>query len=187
MPAHLFREIENLKREIWTLGAMAESAVREAVAAIDNRDEDAAQAVIANGTKLDEMEVRIEEDCLKTLALHQPVAIDLRFIVAVPKINNDLERVGDLAVNVAERAAFLATQPPLHASFDLHAMAGKAQFGLLVQGYCGTKGQGSGIGDNGTEWRDNMRAQFGNCIFMGIGEKLIKDAVSDNEPAGSPG
>jgi phosphate transport system protein len=126
MPAHLFREIENLKKEILTLGAMAESAVREAVAAIDNRDEDAAQAVIANDTKLDEMEVQIEEDCLKTLALYQPVAIDLRFIVAVLKINNDLERVGDLAVNVAERAAFLATQPSLDASFDLPAMGGKA-------------------------------------------------------------
>ncbi len=127
MPAHLFREIENLKKEILTLGAMAELAVREAVAAIDNRDEDAAQAVIANDTKLDEMEVQIEEDCLKTLALYQPVATDLRFIVAVLKINNDLERVGDLAVNVAERAAFLATQPPLDASFDLPAMGNKAQ------------------------------------------------------------
>jgi len=127
MPAHLFREIENLKREILTLGAMAETALREAVAAIDNRDEDAAQTVIANDTKLDDMEVQIEEDCLKTLALHQPVATDLRFIVAVLKINSDLERVGDLAVNVAERAAFLATQPPLEASLDLTTMAAKAQ------------------------------------------------------------
>lgn len=127
MPAHLFREIENLKKEILTLGAMAESAVREAVAAIDNRDENAAQAVIRNDMKLDEMEVQIEENCLKTLALHQPVAIDLRFIVAVLKINSDLERVGDLAVNVAERAAFLTTQPPLDAPFDLQAMAVKAQ------------------------------------------------------------
>ena len=65
--------------------------------------------MIRNDDKLDDMEVQIEEDCLKTLALHQPVAIDLRFIVAVLKINNDLERIGDLAVNVAERAAFLAT------------------------------------------------------------------------------
>ncbi len=127
MPTHLFREIENLKKEILTLGGMAESAVREAVAAIDNRDENAAQSVIDNDTKLDEMEVQIEEDCLKTLALYQPVATDLRFIVAVLKINSDLERVGDLAVNVAERAVFLATQPPLDATFDLPAMGGKAQ------------------------------------------------------------
>ena len=127
MPVHLFREIENLKREILTLGAMAETAVRDATAAIENRDESLAQDVIRNDDKLDDMEVQIEENCLKTLALHQPVAIDLRFIVAVLKINNDLERVGDLAVNVAERAAFLATQPPVDISFDFQAMAHQAQ------------------------------------------------------------
>jgi len=127
MPAHLFREIENLKREILTLGAMAETAARDATWAIESRDESLAKNVIANDVKLDEMEVQIEENCLKTLALHQPVAIDLRFIIAVLKINNDLERVGDLAVNVAERAAFLATQPPVDISFDFQAMARKAQ------------------------------------------------------------
>jgi phosphate transport system protein len=127
MPAHLFREIENLKREILTLGAMTETAVREATSAMVNRDEALAKDVIRNDDKLDEMEVQIEENCLKTLALHQPVAIDLRFIIAVLKINNDLERVGDLAVNVAERAAFLATQPPVDISFDFQAMARQAQ------------------------------------------------------------
>lgn len=127
MPVHLLREIDNLKREILTLGAMAETAVRDATSAIENRDESLAKQVIWKDTKLDDMEVQIEEDCLKTLALYQPVAIDLRFIVAVLKINNDLERVGDLAVNVAERAAFLATQPPVDISFDFQAMARKAQ------------------------------------------------------------
>ncbi len=127
MPVHLFREIENLKKEILTLGAMAETAVRDATYAIENRDESLARSVIENDDKLDDMEVQIEENCLKTLALHQPVAIDLRFIVAVLKINNDLERVGDLAVNVAERAAFLATQPPVDISFDFQAMARQAQ------------------------------------------------------------
>ena len=127
MPAHLFREIENLKKEILTLGAMAETAVRDATSAIENRDEALARTVIDRDIKLDDMEVQIEENCLKTLALHQPVAIDLRFIIAVLKINSDLERVGDLAVNVAERAAFLATQPPVDISFDFQAMARKAQ------------------------------------------------------------
>lgn len=127
MPAHLFREIENLKREILTLGALAETAVRDATSAMVERDEALARTVIANDARLDDMEVQIEENCLKTLALHQPVAIDLRFIIAVLKINSDLERVGDLAVNVAERAAFLATQPPVDISFDLQAMARQAQ------------------------------------------------------------
>jgi len=127
MPAHLLREIENLKREILTLGALAETAVRDATCAIENRDESLARRVIDDDVKLDDMEVQIEENCLKTLALHQPVAIDLRFIIAVLKINSDLERVGDLAVNVAERAAFLATQPPVDISFDFQAMARQAQ------------------------------------------------------------
>jgi phosphate transport system protein len=127
MPAHLLREIENLKKEIHTLGALAEAAVREATLAIVQRDEMLARRVIENDDKLDNMEVQIEEDCLKTLALYQPVAIDLRFIIAVLKINSDLERVGDLAVNVAERAAFLATQPRVDISFDFPAMARQAQ------------------------------------------------------------
>ena len=127
MPAHLLREIENLKKDILMLGAMAEQAVREATRAIEDRDEVLARKVMANDITLDDMEVQVEESCLKILALHQPVAIDLRFIIAVLKINNDLERVGDLAVNVAERAAFLATQPPVDISFDFQEMAHKAR------------------------------------------------------------
>jgi phosphate transport system protein len=127
MPVHLAREIENLKKEILTLGAMAEQAVQQATLAIETRDGLLAQRVIDNDRSLDEMEIRIEEDCLKTLALHQPVAIDLRFIIAVLKINSDLERVGDLAVNVAERAAFLATRPSVDIVFDFRSMARKAQ------------------------------------------------------------
>ncbi len=127
MPVHLRREIENLKKEILTLGTMVELAVREATAAIADRDEATARRIIDNDIRIDEMEVQVEESCLKILALHQPVAIDLRFIIAVLKINNDLERVGDLAVNVAERAAFLATQPPVSISLDFQAMAHKAQ------------------------------------------------------------
>ncbi len=127
MPAHLLREVENLKKDILRLGTLAEQAVREATRAMENRDEEVAQRVIENDITLDEMEVQVEESCLKILALYQPVATDLRFIIAVLKINNDLERVGDLAVNVAERAAFLATQPPVNISFDFEKMAGKAQ------------------------------------------------------------
>lgn len=127
MALHLRREIENLKKEILTLGAMVESAVQEATAAIAERDEAMARRIIDNDIRIDEMELQVEEGCLKVLALHQPVAIDLRFIIAVLKINNNLERVGDLAVNIAERAAFLATQPPVSVSLDFQTMARKAQ------------------------------------------------------------
>lgn len=127
MPLHLHREIENLKREILTLGALVEQTVRNATLALETRDEALAKNVIEKDVKIDQKEVEIEESCLKVLALHQPVAIDLRFIIAVLKINNDLERVADLAVNIAERAVFLATQPRADISFDFTAMARKAQ------------------------------------------------------------
>lgn len=127
MPLHLQREIEGLKKEILGLGAMVELRVREAMLAIETRDEVLARNVIEKDVEIDQKEVEVEESCLKVLALHQPVAIDLRFIIAVLKINNDLERVGDLAVNIAERAAFLATQPRVDISFDFTAMARKAQ------------------------------------------------------------
>jgi phosphate transport system protein len=127
MAKHLQREIENLKKQLLALGARIETSVRDATLSIEKRDADMAQKIIANDISIDETEVEIEEDCLKILALHQPVAIDLRFIVAVLKINNDLERIGDLAVNIAERAVFLAGQPRVKVSFDLVEMAHNAQ------------------------------------------------------------
>jgi len=127
MGKHLFREIENLKKKILTLGAMVEEAVREATLAVENRDESRARKVIEKDLDIDQMEVEIEEDCLKVLALHQPVAIDLRLIIAALKINNDLERIGDLAVNLAERAVFLANQPEISVTLDFVGMAQKAK------------------------------------------------------------
>ncbi len=123
MAKHLQREIENLKRQILSLGASVESAVRDAVLSIEKSDEQLAKKVIDDDIKIDNTEVEIEEDCLKILALHQPVAIDLRFIVAVLKMNSDLERIGDLAVNIAERAVFLANHPRVTISIDLAEMA----------------------------------------------------------------
>ena len=111
MPKHLQREIENLKKKLLSLGARVENAVKRATVSIEERDGQTALKIIEEDINIDNMEVEIEEDCLKILALNQPVAIDLRFIIAVLKINNDLERIGDLAVNIAERSAFLATQP----------------------------------------------------------------------------
>jgi phosphate transport system protein len=71
--------------------------------------------------------VEVEEECLKLLALHQPVAVDLRFLVAVVKINNDLERIGDEAVNIAERVVYMATRPPVKVPFEYTDMAKKAE------------------------------------------------------------
>jgi len=127
MAKHLQREIENLKKKLLALGAKVETSVRKATLSIEKLDADLAQKIIDDDANIDNTEVEIEEDCLKILALHQPVAIDLRFIVAVLKINNDLERIGDLAVNIAERAVFLAGQPKVNISIDLVDMAYNAQ------------------------------------------------------------
>jgi phosphate transport system protein len=127
MPKHLQREIENLKKKILSLGARIETAVHEAIRSIEERDASLAQRIIEDDIQIDDFEVEVEEDCLKILALHQPVAIDLRFIVAVLKINNDLERIGDLAVNIAERSAFLATVPQVSAAFGFARMSSKTE------------------------------------------------------------
>jgi phosphate transport system protein len=127
MPKHFERELENLKRRILSLGAKVEERLRMAIKAIETRDGNLANQVIKADYEIDKIEVDIEEECLKVLALHQPVAIDLRFIISVIKINNDLERIGDLAVNIAERAAFLASQRKLNILFDFPGMAEKAQ------------------------------------------------------------
>jgi phosphate transport system protein len=124
---HLHREIENLKKKILALGAVVEELVIIAVRAIAQRDSALAARGIEADEEIDQMEVDLEEECLKILALHQPVAIDLRFVIAVLKINSDLERIGDLAVNVAERAAFLVTQPVVDIPFDFPGMADKVQ------------------------------------------------------------
>ena len=123
MPKHLQRDIENLKKKILSLGARVEMAVHEAIRSIQMRDEALARRIIDEDILIDQTEVEVEEECLKILALHQPVAIDLRFIVAVLKINNDLERIGDLAVNIAERSSFLTGQPQVDVPFDFAQMS----------------------------------------------------------------
>ncbi|OHB62646.1 MAG: phosphate transport system regulatory protein PhoU [Planctomycetes bacterium RBG_13_50_24] len=127
MPKHLQREIENLKKKILNLGARIETVVHEAIRSIKERDVVLAQKIIDEDIEIDHTEVEVEEDCLKILALYQPVAIDLRFIVAILKINSDLERIGDLGVNIAERSIFLASVQQVNASFDFVLMSKKTE------------------------------------------------------------
>jgi phosphate transport system protein len=127
MPKIFIRELDNIKKMTLSLGAMVEERVRLAVEAVENKDAEAAQRVIKTDYEIDEMEVEVEETCLKVLALHQPVAVDLRFLIAVIKINNDLERIGDQAVNIAQRVAVLAKRHDVNFNFDYTRMAEKAQ------------------------------------------------------------
>lgn len=127
MTIHLHKEIEKLKSMLLSLGADVEGSVYKAVQALDKRDTALAEQVIAGDAPIDRFEVYLEEECLKILALYQPVAVDLRYVIAVLKINNDLERIGDLAVNIAERAIHLAKEEPVDVPFDFVGMAEKVR------------------------------------------------------------
>ena len=127
MSIHLEKAIKSLKKNILVLGGRVEENVRLAVQSVIARDGEVAKQTIANDDAIDQLEVDIEEECLKTLALYQPVAINLRFIIAVLKINNDLERIGDEAVNIAERGLYLSEQPPVKVHLDFASMADKVQ------------------------------------------------------------
>lgn len=105
MPVHLQREINFLNRLILQMGGQVEENLRHALTFLRNRDGGMPEEFRQRDRMVNELEIRVEEACLKILALHQPVASDLRYIVSVMKINNDLERVGDLAEHIARRAS----------------------------------------------------------------------------------
>jgi phosphate transport system protein len=124
---HLHREVDKLKKQLLSLSALVEEAVQRAARSVQERDPQLAKWVIDIDFAIDQREVEIEEECLKTLALHQPVAHDLRFIISVLKINGELERIGDATVNIAERAQYLATVERVDVSFDFGRMSEIAQ------------------------------------------------------------
>lgn len=126
MSIHLQRQLEKLKKSILSLGALVEERVRMAIKSIHLRDADLADKVINTDYEIDELEVEVEEECLKMLALYQPVAVDLRFLIAIIKINNDLERIGDEAVNIAQGVGNMSRREKLDLAFDYSEMADKA-------------------------------------------------------------
>ncbi|MBX3729155.1 MAG: phosphate signaling complex protein PhoU [Candidatus Sumerlaeia bacterium] len=128
MSVHLQREIERLRKQVLAEAAMVEEALEKALRAVKDRNAALALEVIEGDRAIDAAEIEVEEECLKILALYTPVARDLRFIVTVLKMNNDLERMGDIVVSIARRADFLArheTVPPMPPDFD-----------IMVQGVC---------------------------------------------------
>ena len=122
MAKHLQRDLENLQRDLLGLAASVEEAIHTATRALREREPDPARQVIAGDTQIDQEENHIEEECLKILALHQPVAVDLRRIAAALKINTDLERMADLAEDIAERALHLAQLPAIPVPEKLQRM-----------------------------------------------------------------
>src|SRR5690606_30710110 len=109
------------------VSSMVEEQVAKAVRSIKDRNVALAREVIDGDHVIDNAEVEVEETCLKILALYQPVATDLRFVVMALKINNDLERIGDLATSIASRAIYLSKLPTIEIPFDFEAMADKTR------------------------------------------------------------
>ncbi|MFM8283188.1 MAG: phosphate signaling complex protein PhoU [Planctomycetaceae bacterium] len=127
MTRHIARQIDALKEKILRVGSLVEEAISRSITAVINRDQPLARRVLDNDAEIDRMEVEVEEECLKILALYQPVAADLRFVVAALKINNDLERMGDLATNIAKRVGPLATGEPVDLPPEIRTMAMRAE------------------------------------------------------------
>lgn len=123
MSKHLERDLQAIERELLTQASVVEEMIRLSSRALCQRQPDLVWEVMKKEQQVNAREVTIEEEALKILALHQPVAIDLRRAAAVLKINGDLERMADLAVNLGERARALAEEPDLYISADLEKMA----------------------------------------------------------------
>ncbi len=121
MTVHFQREIDLLKKKIVAISAVVEESISGAIKAVMKHDAALARQVVEGDSKINRMEIGVEEECLKVLALHQPVAIDLRFVVSVLKMNKDLERMADLAGNIGRRAEYLADMP----KFEIPALLEK--------------------------------------------------------------
>lgn len=117
--SHLRRDLENLKRNLLFVGKLALAELSKALEAYGKRDVNLAQEVADSDKLLDQREVRVEEECLRIIALNQPVAQDLRYLISAIKINGLIENTGDTAVQISRRAAFLATRPPLPLELDI--------------------------------------------------------------------
>jgi phosphate transport system protein len=124
---HFDEELSNLKEKLLTMASLVESMIFKAVKSLIERDESLIQDVTKDEEKINLMEIEIDELCLKLLALQQPMATDLRFITSAMKINSELERIGDMAVNISESTAKLIKQPQLKPYIDLPRMADLTQ------------------------------------------------------------
>ncbi len=123
MSKHWERDLDDLQRRLLVMAGGVEEALHLGIRALRERDAALARRVIAGDSSIDQEENQVEEECLKMLALHQPVATDLRRVVAALKINTELERMADLAVNIAERVVALAALPPLPVPAHVGPMA----------------------------------------------------------------
>lgn len=127
MVRHFVEELERLKANLLEMSSLVESAIYRSIIAVNQKDESAANEVLKNEASVNRIELDIDELAVSLLALHQPMAQDLRFLIAAIKINSDLERMGDLAVNIANRAISLLNEPIVKPMIDIPHIAGLVQ------------------------------------------------------------
>jgi len=127
MLRHFQEELEELQNRLLEMGSLVESAIHHSVQALVDRSEEMARQVLQNEDRINHLEVEIDELAIRLLALQQPMARDLRFLTAAIKINTDLERMGDLAVNIVERSIALMHHPPVKPLIDIPQMARTVQ------------------------------------------------------------
>jgi len=127
MQRHFHEELESLKQTLLAMGGLVEEQIRQVMRALVERDDALAQSVVERDQQVNAYDLEVDETCVNLLALHQPTAGDLRFITTAMKIVTDLERMGDQAVNIAQRVLELNQEPQLKPYIDLPRMAEKAQ------------------------------------------------------------
>jgi phosphate transport system protein len=127
MQRHFHEELEALKQTLLAMGGLVEDQIRRVMTALLERDSEVAREVIERDRQVNAYDVEVDEKCVELLALHQPAAGDLRFVTTAMKIVTDLERIGDQAVNIAQRALELNREPQLKPYIDLPRMAERAQ------------------------------------------------------------
>lgn len=195
MSQHLAKAVDKLKKMLLTLSGVIEDSLSQAIKALLARDTVLAKQIHDKDDEIDQMEVDIEEECLKILALHQPVAVDLRFIIAVLKINNDLERIGDLSVNLARIANFILETPGCDIPFDYIEMADKVRAMLrksldslvnmdvdLAREVCNSDGEIDKINRNVYQLVSNLMKKYPDrydCLINAISISRYLERVAD--------
>jgi phosphate transport system protein len=127
MERHFHKQLQDLKETLFKMASLVETSIAKAVESLVHRDNTLADEVIQSDSSIDDLEILVDEQCLKLLALQQPMALDLRFLTSAMRINSGLERIGDHAVNIAERAKILNKEDLLKPLIDLPKLAQLAQ------------------------------------------------------------
>jgi phosphate transport system protein len=127
MERHFDEELEGLRKDILRMGALAQEAIYKSIEALKNRDKEQAKGVIEADSKIDDLELAIDEKCIDLIARHQPLASDLRFITTGMKVNAELERIADLAVDICQRVLGIVDKPLLKPLIDIPRLSEVAQ------------------------------------------------------------